>query len=112
MHEPSQGAGHRRPVRVAGPGTTPLRHCLDDIDSEAKLKIYDKGMIRIGEEPIFNEFHYRLRSGDIYSPRIDLTEPLRLQCAHFIDCIREQREPSAGLHVRPLPTPRLAEFAP
>jgi len=34
-----------------------------------------------------------VRSGDIVIPRISLQEPLRIECQHFIDCIRERRAP-------------------
>ena len=27
-------------------------------------------------------------SGDIHIPKINMTEPLRMECEHFIDCIR------------------------
>lgn len=63
----------------------------DDVDPEAKLKIYDKGVYKRGDA--FGEFQLRVRSGDLYIPRIDLTEPLRNECAHFIECIREQKIP-------------------
>ena len=64
----------------------------DDADSEAKVKIYDKGAFKIGDE-VYGEFHYRLHSGDIYIPRIDTSEPLRIECAHFLDCIQQGKKP-------------------
>jgi len=63
----------------------------DDVDPEAKLKIYDKGIYKRGES--FGEFQLRVRSGDIHIPKIDLTEPLRYECAHFLECIRENKPP-------------------
>lgn len=63
----------------------------DDVDPEAKLKIYDKGLYKRGDA--FGEFQLRVRSGDLYIPRIDLTEPLRNECAHFLECIREHKTP-------------------
>lgn len=63
----------------------------DDIDPEAKLKIYDKGVYKRGDA--FGEFQLRVHSGDIHIPKIDLTEPLRLECAHFIECIRDHKPP-------------------
>lgn len=65
---------------------------FDDVDNEAKLKLYDKGVVK-GGEPVYGEFQLRIRSGDIYVPRIDLTEPLFLECAHFIECIRSGQRP-------------------
>jgi predicted dehydrogenase len=63
----------------------------DDVDPEAKLKIYDKGVYKRGDA--FGEFQMRIRSGDLYIPKIDLTEPLRYECAHFLECIRENKTP-------------------
>lgn len=63
----------------------------DDVDPEAKLKIYDKGVYKRGDA--FGEFQLRVRSGDLYIPKIDLTEPLKYECAHFIECIRDNKTP-------------------
>ena len=46
---------------------------------------------------------YITRSGDIWSPQIPNREPLRIECEHFIECIREGRQPlsdgASGLRV-------------
>ena len=60
----------------------------NDLENEQKLKIYDKGV----ETPAytnggFNEFQFNYRSGDIVIPKIHMTEPLRNECQHFLDCI-------------------------
>jgi len=36
-------------------------------------------------------------AGDIWSPRIDATEPLRLECEHFLECVRTGAEPRTGV---------------
>lgn len=64
----------------------------DDVDSEAKIKIYDKGVYRKGD-PVFGEFQFRLHSGDIFIPKIDMNEPLQVECQHFLDCIRTGQQP-------------------
>lgn len=64
----------------------------DDVATEGKVRIYDKGAYRKGD-PIYGEFQYKLHSGDIWIPRIDMQEPLRLECAHFVECIRERKQP-------------------
>ncbi|MCC7162700.1 MAG: Gfo/Idh/MocA family oxidoreductase [Anaerolineae bacterium] len=73
----------------------------DDVDPEAKLKIYDKGVYKRGDA--FGEFQLRVRSGDISIPKIDLTEPLKYECAHFLECVRENKTPrtdgESGLRV-------------
>jgi predicted dehydrogenase len=64
----------------------------DDVSTEGKVRIYDKGVYRKGD-PIYGEFQYKLHSGDILIPRIDMQEPLTLECAHFVDCIRRGQTP-------------------
>ncbi len=65
---------------------------FDDLDSEAKLRVYDKGAdpVGVGE---FGEYQFRLRSGDIHVPRTDLTEPLALELDHFLECVRTGATP-------------------
>jgi predicted dehydrogenase len=67
--------------------------------SEGKLKIYDKGF----DEDVRTYGEYITRSGDIFSPRIPNVEPLRVECEHFLDCIRSGEQPrsdgASGLRV-------------
>ena len=64
----------------------------DDVDAEAKIKIYDKGVYRKGD-PVYGEFQFRLHSGDIYIPKIDMSEPLQVECTHFLECVRSGQRP-------------------
>jgi predicted dehydrogenase len=68
----------------------------DDVESEGKVKIYDKGVRRTGQEAEYGEFQLRLHSGDIRIPKITFTEPLAEECAHFLRCVRERTEPITG----------------
>ena len=63
----------------------------DDVDAEAKLRIYDKGVYRRGAD--YGEFQLKIHSGDIFIPKIDLSEPLRNECAHFVECVRAGKCP-------------------
>jgi predicted dehydrogenase len=65
----------------------------DDVDNEAKLKIYDKGVYLDEAVVSFGEFQFRLHYGDISIPKLDLKEPVKQECAHFIDCIQTRRPP-------------------
>ncbi len=58
---------------------------FDDMLIEGKLTIYDKGF----DEDSRSWGEYIARSGDIFSPRIANLEPLRVECEHFIACIRD-----------------------
>jgi predicted dehydrogenase len=67
---------------------------FDDMLIEGKLAIYDKGF----DEDARSWGEYITRSGDISCPRISNAEPLRLECEHFLECIRSGATPrSDGL---------------
>ena len=75
---------------------------FDDMEASEKVKIYDKGVDRAGEVVSYGDA-LTVRSGDILIPRISLQEPLRLECQHFVDCVREHKPPltdgAGGLQV-------------
>lgn len=65
---------------------------FDDMEAERKITVYDKGPVpRTGE---YGEY-IQVRSGDIFSPKIDAAEPLRLVCRHFLECVRTGEPPIA-----------------
>jgi len=63
---------------------------FDDMESRDKLKIFNKGVIKNNLE---DRVEFNVRYGDIYIPKIDASEPLRLECLHFIDCIEKNKTP-------------------
>jgi predicted dehydrogenase len=65
---------------------------FDDLEPNEKLRIYDKGAQVNTEYDSFAEY-VALRFGDIVMPYIKLTEPLRLECLHFLDCVRTRKRP-------------------
>ena len=68
----------------------------DDVDSEARLKIYDKGAdkhVENNSEGDFGAFQIKLRAGDLLIPKIDMREPLKEECKHFVDCIVNNKTP-------------------
>jgi len=72
---------------------------FDDMALEGKLTIYDKGF----DEDARSYGEYITRSGDIFSPRIPNVEPLRIECEHFVHCVRTGEQPrsdgASGLRV-------------
>jgi predicted dehydrogenase len=64
---------------------------FDDMDFERKVTVYDKGF----DGKAHNWGEYVARSGDIYSPAIGNAEPLRLECEHFIECVRTGHTPTS-----------------
>jgi predicted dehydrogenase len=71
----------------------------DDVSSLEKIRIYDKGVTVLPHYDTFGEFQLSYRFGDIFIPRLDDSEPLKVACQHFIDCVKSGLEPrSSGQH--------------
>jgi predicted dehydrogenase len=72
---------------------------FDDMELERKLTVYDKGF----DQDFSSYGEYIARSGDTWSPRISNEEPLRIECRHFIECVRTGGRPrsdaASGLRV-------------
>jgi predicted dehydrogenase len=67
----------------------------DDVSSNEKLRIYDKGVDYPKHYDSFGEFQYSYRYGDIVIPRLDEYEPMTVQSEHFLDCIKYGKRPRA-----------------
>ena len=67
---------------------------FDDMEASEKIRIYNKGVDRVGRIVSYGDA-LTVRSGDITIPSISLQEPLRLECQHFVDCVRERTAPLA-----------------
>jgi len=65
----------------------------DDVESLEKVKIYDKGVECPPYTDTFGDFQFAYRYGDITIPNIRFTEPLRLECDHFLKCILTHKRP-------------------
>jgi predicted dehydrogenase len=65
---------------------------FDDMELERKVTVYDKGF----DQDFRSYGEYIARSGDVWSPRVSNEEPLRIECSHFVECVREGREPRSG----------------
>ncbi|MEA2398033.1 MAG: hypothetical protein QOK25_1589 [Thermoleophilaceae bacterium] len=65
---------------------------FDDMEIERKVTVYDKGF----DQDVHSYGEYIARSGDIWSPRISNEEPLRIECTHFLDCVRNGDAPRSG----------------
>lgn len=82
----------------------------DDLSADEKVKVYDKGVeLKNGYNNEGNgskgiyELLVSYRSGDVYIPKVDNTEALRLEMEYFADCIKKKQQPfndgKAGLRV-------------
>jgi predicted dehydrogenase len=65
---------------------------FDDMEIERKLTVYDKGF----DQDYSSYGEYIARSGDVWSPKISNEEPLRIECRHFVERVRDGAEPRSG----------------
>jgi predicted dehydrogenase len=68
----------------------------NDLEPNEKIKIYDKRVERPPHYDTFAEFHFSYHYGDMYSPYLRQYEPLRMQCQHFLDCLRTGDTPETS----------------
>jgi predicted dehydrogenase len=65
----------------------------DDLEASEKVKVYDKGVsIETHPDNIY-QMKVGYRTGDMWAPKIDVSEALRTLVAHFIDCIETGEAP-------------------
>lgn len=80
------------------------RIVFDDLSGMEQVRVFEKGIRPVTSEPQnFGEYRLQIRDGDILSPKIEVSEPLKNQCRHFLDCIEYDKQPLtsgwAGLEV-------------
>jgi predicted dehydrogenase len=65
---------------------------FDDMETTEMVKIYNKG---VNHNRGYTSYGEALspRFGDVTIPYIKMTEPLKLECQHFLDCITNHRRP-------------------
>ena len=59
---------------------------FDDMEPERKVTVYDKGDWQTPAGRISTH------TGDIWVPRIDAREPLRIECVHFLRAVARRRD--------------------
>jgi predicted dehydrogenase len=65
----------------------------DDIEPSEKVKVYDSGItLDVGDRGRY-EMMVGYRAGDMWAPRLSVTEALRVEVEHFADCVRNGRRP-------------------
>ena len=65
----------------------------DDIEPVEKIKIFDKGVELPADPQALMEKQFIYRTGDMFAPKLDATESLKVECTHFINCIIEGKTP-------------------
>jgi predicted dehydrogenase len=62
----------------------------DDTENVEKVKVFDHG-VHVSEPSGFGEFQLSYRTGDIVSPKIEHTEPLKSEAQEFLSAMSEGR---------------------
>jgi predicted dehydrogenase len=74
----------------------------NDLEAEEKIRVYDKGVDITERQGVYDAL-VSYRSGDVWSPKLQQTEALKLELEYFADCILNDRTPTndgeAGLRV-------------
>jgi predicted dehydrogenase len=71
------------------------RVAFDDLNLGEHVRVFEKGVKPTGEgeAETFGEFHLHVRDGDIRSPTLPASEPLKELTGHFLHCIRRGESP-------------------
>jgi predicted dehydrogenase len=74
----------------------------NDLEADEKIKVYDKG-VKITSQEDVHDLLVSYRSGDVWAPKVEQTEALRVELEYFVDCIARSHTPhndgAAGLRV-------------
>jgi predicted dehydrogenase len=69
----------------------------DELEPSEKIKVYDKG-ITLADSQGALESMIGYRTGDMWAPQVSLTEGLRFEAQHFLECIVHRRQPLTDGH--------------
>lgn len=73
------------------------RIVFNDLNGVEQVRVFEKGVRAVESEPLtYGEYHFHIRDGDILSPRIEVGEPLKNQCRHFLECVTNDVRPVTG----------------
>ncbi|PLS67557.1 MAG: oxidoreductase [Cyanobacteria bacterium M5B4] len=79
------------------------RIVFNDVNPQEMVRIFEKGVTVKDQAESYGEHNLLMRDGDIISPRIEPSEPLKNQCKHFVECVmtgtHPQTDAQAGLDV-------------
>ena len=66
---------------------------FDDLEPLEKLKVYDKRVDANRRTETFGEYQFAYHYGSVVSPFVRHEEPLRVECEHFLECVRNRATP-------------------
>lgn len=71
----------------------------DDLAPSEKIKVYDSGVDFTTDPQKIYQMRVGYRTGDMWAPRLDMTEALRVEGEHFVDCIESGKVPITDGHL-------------
>jgi predicted dehydrogenase len=71
----------------------------DDLEPSEKVKVYDKGVSFTDDQQQIHEMRVGYRTGDMWAPKLPVTEALRVEGEHFVDCIMNNKVPKTDGHL-------------
>jgi predicted dehydrogenase len=69
----------------------------NDLEVDEKIRVYDKGVHIQNSSDVYNLL-VSYRSGDMWAPKVERTEALDVEVAHFVDCVCSGRKPKSDGH--------------
>lgn len=74
------------------------RVVFNDLNDSERVRLFERGVsVSDAVADSFGEFRLLVRDGDIVSPKVEPSEPLKNQCLDFIDAITTKRKPLADI---------------
>ena len=74
----------------------------NDLEADEKVRVYDKGVDITSGQGVY-DLLVSYRSGDMWVPKVDQTEALKLEAKYFVECLERNQAPFndglAGLRV-------------
>jgi predicted dehydrogenase len=74
----------------------------NDLEADEKIKVYDKGVTMTSGEAVYQQL-VSYRTGDMWAPKVEQVEALKVEAAYFVDCVLNNKKPFndavAGLQV-------------
>src|SRR6059036_2714762 len=64
----------------------------NDLEVDEKIKIYDKG-VQMGNGQGLYDLMVSYRSGDMWAPRVEQAEALKVELNYFVDCVTRGQSP-------------------
>jgi predicted dehydrogenase len=71
----------------------------DDLEPSEKIKVYDKGVEFTDDPQKIQEMRVGYRTGDMWAPKLAVTEALGVEGLHFVDCIENGKVPKTDGHL-------------